>query len=89
MTHTELAHQQATEKPCQCQPNPTPDLPEVLIVEEVASLLRVNRNTIYDLVTRKEIPCRRVGKCIRFHREAVLEWLQGNCSALHGNRSEK
>ncbi len=57
-------------------------LPIVLTVDEIASLLRVNRNTVYDLVSRKEIPFRRVGKSIRFQREAVLEWLQGNVSDL-------
>ena len=34
----------------------------VLDVEEVACLLRIGRNTVYDLVGRNEIPHRRLGK---------------------------
>jgi excisionase family DNA binding protein len=47
----------------------------VLDVEDVARLLRVGRNTVYDLVGRNEIPHRRLGKQIRFSRDAVMSWL--------------
>ena len=47
----------------------------VLDVEDVARLLRVGRNTIYDLVARNEIPSRRLGKQIRFSRSAIMRWL--------------
>jgi excisionase family DNA binding protein len=50
----------------------------VLDVEEVAQLLRVGRNTIYELVGRNEIPHRRLLKQIRFSRSAVMAWL-GPC----------
>jgi len=47
----------------------------VLAVEDVARLLRVGRNTIYELVGRNEIPHRRLGKQIRFSRDALMSWL--------------
>jgi excisionase family DNA binding protein len=47
----------------------------VLDVEETARLLRVGRNTIYELVGRNEIPHRRLGKQIRFSRAAIMRWL--------------
>ena len=47
----------------------------VLDVEDVARLLRVGRNTIYELVGRNEIPHRRLGKQIRFSRDALMSWL--------------
>ena len=50
----------------------------VLDVEEVARLLRVGRNTIYELVARNAIPHRRLLKQIRFSRAAVMAWL-GSC----------
>jgi excisionase family DNA binding protein len=50
----------------------------VLDVDEVAQLLRVGRNTIYELVARNEIPHRRLLKQIRFSRSAVMSWL-GPC----------
>ena len=55
----------------------------VLDVEEVAQLLRVGRNTIYELVGRNEIPHRRLLKQIRFSRSAVMAWL-GPCGRSQG-----
>jgi excisionase family DNA binding protein len=50
--------------------------PSVLTVDELAALLRVNRKTVYDALSRAEIPgARRVGGRYRIHRDAVLEWL--------------
>lgn len=50
----------------------------VLGVEEVARLLRVGRDTIYELVARNQIPHRRLLKQIRFSRAALMAWL-GSC----------
>jgi excisionase family DNA binding protein len=47
----------------------------VLDVEETARLLRVGRNTVYELVGKNEIPHRRLGKQIRFSRDALMSWL--------------
>ena len=52
---------------------PTSDA--VLDVEDVVRLLRVSRNTVYELVGRNEIPSRRIGKQIRFSRAAIMRWL--------------
>jgi excisionase family DNA binding protein len=50
--------------------------PSVLTVDELATMLRVNRKTVYDALSRAEIPgARRVGGRYRIHRDAVLEWL--------------
>lgn len=56
----------------------------VLTVDELASLLRVNRDTAYRAVRAGEIPgVRRIGKTIRISRDAVLEWLRGESRAVH------
>lgn len=47
----------------------------VLAVEDVARMLRIGRNTVYELVGRNEIPHRRLGKQIRFSRAALMRWL--------------
>jgi excisionase family DNA binding protein len=47
----------------------------VLDVDEVARLLRIGRNTVYELVGKNEIPHRRLGKQIRFSRAALMRWL--------------
>jgi len=50
-------------------------LDDVLDVEGTTRLLRIGRNTIYELVGRNEIPHRRLGKQIRFSRVAIMRWL--------------
>lgn len=53
-----------------------PHLPDVLTVQEVAALLRVNRKTVYRAIERRELPgARRIGSTIRVSRDAVLRWL--------------
>jgi excisionase family DNA binding protein len=50
--------------------------PSVLTVDELAALLRVNRKTVYEALSRGEIPgARRIGATYRILRDAVLEWL--------------
>ncbi len=56
-------------------PVPDADLPACLNAREVAKLLRLDRQTIYEMVKRGALPCRRVGRRILFSRDAVLEWL--------------
>jgi excisionase family DNA binding protein len=49
-----------------------------MTTEEVAALLRVNRKAIYGAVARGEFPgAHRVGRKLRFARDAVLAWLVG------------
>ena len=51
-------------------------MPAVLTVEEVADLLRIDRKTAYAAIAEGGVPgVRRVGRCIRISRDALLEWL--------------
>lgn len=54
----------------------SPQLPELLTVAEVRSMLRVGRSTLYRLVAAGEIPALRIGRSLRFDREAVLTALK-------------
>lgn len=60
----------------------------VLTVDELASLLRLNRKTVYDALSRGEIPgARRVGSSYRILRAAVIEWLaSGQGRVSHSKR---
>jgi excisionase family DNA binding protein len=55
--------------------HPTTPTDDVIDVQAVARLLHVGRNTVYALVSRNQIPHRRLGKQIRFHQAAVMRWL--------------
>lgn len=58
-------------------------LPPILKAAEVATLLRINRKTLYEAVQRDEIPgAFRIGRSLRFRRDAVLMWLSAEPSSL-------
>jgi excisionase family DNA binding protein len=48
---------------------------DVMTADEVAAWLRVDRKTVYDAAGRGEIPHRRLGKRLLFHRSALVAWL--------------
>jgi excisionase family DNA binding protein len=63
-------------------------LPPVLTVEEVADLLRVDRKTAYAAIAEGGVPgVRRVGRCIRVSRDAVLEWLDRGEQRARGRKA--
>jgi excisionase family DNA binding protein len=54
------------------------DLPVVCNVDDLAPVLGVNRDTLYEMINRDELPgVRRVGRRIRISRDRVREWLEG------------
>jgi excisionase family DNA binding protein len=58
---------------------------EFMTVAELADLLGVNRNTIYRLVQRGELPCHHIGRAKRFSREDVNAFL----ARVRGVRTER
>ena len=53
---------------------------DVLDVDQAAELLHVNEKTLRTHLDAHGIPHRRVGRCIRFSRTALLDWLSGKRS---------
>ncbi len=51
------------------------DLPMTLTVEEIAKILRVGRNTAYQLVREGDIHCIRCGRKIIIPRESLEKFL--------------
>lgn len=50
---------------------------QVLIADEVAELLRVDRQRVYELVRQHKIPVIRVGeRQYRFNAEAIAQWME-------------
>ena len=63
--------------------NPTE--PELLTLDEVAKLLKVNRKTLINWRARSLGPRGfRVGRGVRYHRDHVLEWLRRQEAATPG-----
>jgi len=49
---------------------------EVLTIDELSEYLKIPKSTLYKLVREGTIPCQKVGKHWRFHKEAIDAWLR-------------
>lgn len=49
---------------------------EVLTIEDLADYLKISKSTLYKLVREGSIPCQKVGKHWRFHKDAIDSWLK-------------
>ncbi len=58
--------------------------PDVLTLDEVADLLRVEPREVEQLVRDGALPGRRIGSAWRFSRAAVLDWLARGSPLEHG-----
>ena len=47
-----------------------------LTTKEVARLLKINVDTVYDLVARNEIPATKIGTQWRFETQEIREWFR-------------
>lgn len=56
------------------------DEPDILTVAEVARLLRMSANTVYDRAGDGTIPCRRIGRSLRFSRRLIIAWMEGKAA---------
>lgn len=52
------------------------NIPLLLTVQDLASLLRIGRNAAYQLVKDKAVRSIRVGRSIRIPREALVQFLE-------------
>lgn len=59
---------------------------EILVADEVAELLRVDRQRVYELARRKLIPVIRVGeRQYRFSKYAIEKWLEKGGTSVKEN----
>lgn len=54
---------------------PDTDKPEILTAREAAEFLRIGKNQLYELAGRGAVPCRRIGRTLRFSRSALIRWM--------------
>lgn len=63
---------------------------QVLVADEVAELLRVDKQRVYELVRTRKIPVIRLGeRQYRFSSEAVRRWVEDGGSAKGGDRDDE
>ncbi len=51
-------------------------VPAVLTIEELSVYLRIPKSTLYKLVREGKVPCQKIGRHWRFHRNAIDVWLR-------------
>lgn len=56
------------------------DEPDILTVAEVAKLLRMHEKTVYDRAGSGVIPCKRIGRSLRFSRRLIMAWMEGKAA---------
>ena len=52
------------------------DLPAILTVDEMASVLRIGRNSAYELIRSRKIQSIMIGRCIRIPRSALEDFIR-------------
>lgn len=57
----------------------------VMNVQEVATYLRIPKSSVYKLAQEGRIPCKKVGRHWRFHRQAIDGWLSNQSSLSAGD----
>lgn len=56
-------------------------LPLVMTPMDVAAVLKISRNTAYELVHRDSFPSLKIGKQYRIPRDKFINWLDGATAA--------
>jgi excisionase family DNA binding protein len=59
----------------------------LLLAREVAELLRVTENRVYELAARKLLPCIRMGRQLRFEESQLLAWIERGGAGLEAPSS--
>ena len=49
---------------------------EVMTIQEASDFLRIPLSSLYKLAQQGKIPCQKVGRHWRFHRQALEKWFE-------------
>ncbi len=49
--------------------------PEVMTIEEAAKYLRIPLSSLYRLAQDGKVPCQKIGRHWRFHRQTLIQWM--------------
>jgi excisionase family DNA binding protein len=58
----------------------------ILTIDELSRELKIPKKTIYKWVREGKIPCRKLGKHLRFIESEIDQWLQSGESFKNGKR---
>ncbi len=61
---------------------------DVLTIDDLSVYLKISKSTLYKLVREGKVPCQKVGRHWRFHKEAIERWL-GNAPMTNKSKKER
>ncbi len=62
---------------------------DVLTIKELSIYLKVPKSTLYKLVREGKVPCQKIGRHWRFHRDAIDAWLKAHVGLNEHDRPSK
>ncbi|HPF15391.1 MAG: helix-turn-helix domain-containing protein [Planctomycetes bacterium] len=54
--------------------------PEILNIDQAASLLGVSLKTFHKVLHSEQVPARKIGREWKFSRQALIDWVGSGCS---------
>ena len=48
---------------------------EIITIKEAAELLKIPISSVYKLAQEGKIPCQKIGRHWRFHRQTLVDWV--------------
>jgi excisionase family DNA binding protein len=60
---------------------------KILTIDELSERLKIPKKTIYKWVREGKIPCRKLGKHLRFIESEIDQWLQSGECLNNGKRA--
>lgn len=62
---------------------------EVLTIGDLSVYLKISKSTLYKLVREGKIPCQKIGRHWRFHKDAIERWLRNDSQTDKAKRERR
>jgi len=62
---------------------------DVLTIGDLSVYLKISKSTLYKLVREGKIPCQKIGRHWRFHKDAIERWLRNDSQADKAKRERR
>ncbi len=62
---------------------------DVLTIGDLSVYLKISKSTLYKLVREGKIPCQKIGRHWRFHKDAIERWLRNDTRTAKAKRERR
>lgn len=57
---------------------------DVLTIDDLSAYLKISKSTLYKVVREGSVPCQKIGRHWRFHKDAIDGWLKAGLTKKRG-----